>query len=75
VCDMADLAIYHQMVTSVRDRLQDMIKRGLTLEQVKAARPTRDYDPIYGSATGNWTTDMFVEAAYRSLSSTPGARS
>jgi len=69
LCDMADLAIYHQMVTIVRDRLQDMIKRGMTLEQVKAARPTRDYDPVYGNPTGTWTTDMFVEAAYRSLSS------
>jgi cyclase len=66
--DAADLAFYQQMVTIVRDRLRDMIKRGLTLEQVKAARPTRDYDPIYGSTTGNWTTDMFVEAAYKSLS-------
>jgi hypothetical protein len=69
LCDMADLAIYHQMVTIVRDRLQDMIKRGMTLEQVKAARPTRDYDPIYSNTGGAWTTDMFVEAAYRSLSS------
>lgn len=67
VSDAADLAVYQQMVTIVRDRLQDMIKRGMTLEQVKAARPTRDYDPIYGSTTGNWTTDMFVEAAYKSL--------
>jgi glyoxylase-like metal-dependent hydrolase (beta-lactamase superfamily II) len=66
--DAADLAFYQQMVTIVRDRLQDMIKRGMTLEQVKAARPTRDYDPIYGSTTGSWTTDMFVEAAYKSLS-------
>ena len=68
LCDVADLDVYQQMVTIVRDRLRDMIKRGMTLEQVKAARPTRDYDPIYGSATGNWTTDMFVEAAYKSLS-------
>ena len=66
--DAADLAVYQQMVTIVRDRLQDMIKRGMTLEQVKAARPTRDFDPIYGSTTGNWTTDMFVEAVYKSLS-------
>lgn len=66
--DVADLDIYQQMVTIVRDRLQDMIKRGMTLEQVKAARPTRDYDPLYGHDTGNWTTDMFIEAAYRSLS-------
>ena len=70
LCDVADLDIYQQMVTIVRDRLQDMISRGMTLDQVKAAKPTRDYDPIYGSNTGNWTTDMFIEAAYKSLSST-----
>ena len=73
LCDVADLDIYQQMVTIVRDRLQDMIKRGLTIEQVKAARPTRDYDPVYGHDTGAWTTDMFIEAAYESLSSAPTA--
>jgi cyclase len=71
LCDVADLDIYQQMVTIVRDRLQDMIKSGMTLDQVKAAKPTRDYDPIYGSTTGNWTTEMFVEAAYKSLTSKP----
>ena len=76
VCDTADLDIYQQMVTVVRDRLQDMIKRGMTLDQVKAAKPTLDYDPVYGSSTGNWTTEMFIEAAYNSLSKpdTRGAR-
>ena len=74
LCDVADLDIYHQMVTIVRDRLQDMIKSGMTLEQVKAARPTRDYDPIYGNTSGNWTTEMFIEAAYKSLSSKPDTR-
>ena len=74
LCDVGDLDIYQQMVTIVRDRLQDMINRGMTLDQVKAAKPTRDYDPIYGSNTGNWTTDMFIEAAYKSLSSKPDAR-
>ncbi len=44
-----------------------MIDKGMTLAQVKAARPTRDYDGRYGSTTGSWTTDMFVEAAYQSL--------
>jgi cyclase len=66
VCDAGDLDIYQQMVTIVRDRLQDMIKRGMTLEQIKAARPFRDYDPIYGKSP-RWTTDMFIEAAYKSL--------
>jgi glyoxylase-like metal-dependent hydrolase (beta-lactamase superfamily II) len=69
ICDAADLAVYHQMVTIVGDRLQDMIKRGMTLEQVKAARPTRDYDPIYGHDSGPWTREMFLEAAYTSLRS------
>ena len=59
---------YRDMVTIVRDRIQDMVKKGMTLEQVKSAKPTRDYDPLYGTTSGPWTTDMFVEAAYRSLS-------
>ncbi|HYR88666.1 MAG TPA: MBL fold metallo-hydrolase [Terriglobia bacterium] len=66
LCDSADVAYYRDMVTIIRDRIQDMIKKGMTLDQVKAARPTRDYDPRYGSAAG-WTTDMFVEAVYKSL--------
>ncbi|MBV9769042.1 MAG: MBL fold metallo-hydrolase [Bryobacterales bacterium] len=67
LCDQADVVFYQEMVTILRDRIQAMIKQGMTLEQVKAARPTRDYDPVYGSTTGFWTTDMFVEAAYKSL--------
>ena len=68
LCDEADVVVYRDMVTIIRDRIQDMIKKGMTLDQVKAAKPTRDYDPLYGSTTGFWTTDMFVEAAYKSLS-------
>ena len=59
---------YRNMLTVIRDRFQDMIKKGMTLEQVKAAKPTLDYDTQYGSATGFWTTDMFIEAVYKSLS-------
>ena len=68
LCDEADVVEYRDMVTIIRERIQDMIKKGMTLEQVKAAKPTRDYDPLYGASTGIWTTDMFVEAAYKSLS-------
>ena len=68
LCDEADVVEYRDMATIIRDRIQDMIRKGMTLEQVKAAKPTRDYDPIYGSTTGFWTTDMFVEAVYKSLS-------
>ena len=67
LCDVADVVFYQEMVTIIRDRVQDMIKKGMTLDQVKAARPTRDYDPRYGATSGIWTTDMFVEAVYKSL--------
>ncbi len=67
LCDVADVVWYQEMVTIIRDRVKDMIGRGMTLEQVKAARPTRDYDPRYGSTQGFWTTDQFVEAVYKSL--------
>jgi glyoxylase-like metal-dependent hydrolase (beta-lactamase superfamily II) len=67
ISDSADVAYYRDMVTIVRDRVKAMIDRGMTLDQVKAARPTADYDPRYGATTGRWTTDMFVEAVYVTL--------
>jgi hypothetical protein len=48
-----------------------MVKKGMTLQQVQAARPTFDYDGRYGSTSGRWTTEQFVEAAYRELSASP----
>jgi glyoxylase-like metal-dependent hydrolase (beta-lactamase superfamily II) len=67
LCDVADVVFYQEMVTIIRDRIQDLINKGMTLEQVKAAKPTRDYDPRYGSSSGLWTTDRFVTAVYQSL--------
>ena len=67
VADEADVMEYRNMVTIVRDRIASMIAKGMTLAQVKAARPTLEYDGRYGAAAGEWTTDMFVEAAYRDL--------
>jgi len=69
ICDEFDVLEYRDMITIIRDRIQASIKKGMTLEEVKAARPTRDYDPQYGATTGAWTTAMFVEAAYQSLAS------
>jgi glyoxylase-like metal-dependent hydrolase (beta-lactamase superfamily II) len=39
LCDAADVAYYRDMTTIIRDRIQDSIKKGMTLEQVKAAHP------------------------------------
>jgi glyoxylase-like metal-dependent hydrolase (beta-lactamase superfamily II) len=68
LCDRDVVANYRDMVTIVRDRIEDLVKKGKTLEQVKAAKPTLDYDGIYGADTGPWTTDRFIEAIYRDLS-------
>jgi cyclase len=65
--DQSDVAYYREMVGIIRDRIKDGIKRGQTLAQIRAAKPTLDYDPRFGHTTGPWTTDMFIEAAYRSL--------
>ena len=69
VSDLTDLAYYRDMVTIIRDRIEDMRKKGMTLEQVKAAKPTLDYDPIYGKKAGS--ADRFVEAVYRGLGAKP----
>jgi cyclase len=70
--DLTDVAFCRDMLTIIRDRIQAGINGGLTLEQVKAARPTQGWDNRYGSKTGPWTTDMFIEAAYKSLSQKKG---
>jgi hypothetical protein len=67
LCDEHDVLEYRDMVTIVRDRVQSMIKKGMTLAQVKAAKPTLDYDGRYGATSGPSTTDMFVDAVYKSL--------
>ena len=72
VGDEADVLEYRDMVTIVRDRIKDMVQRRLTLAQVKAARPTLDYDRQYGAGTGPWTTSQFVEAIYADLSARGG---
>jgi glyoxylase-like metal-dependent hydrolase (beta-lactamase superfamily II) len=72
ICDEADVLEYRDMVTIIRDRIADMVKRKLTLDQVKAARPTLDYDLHYGSTTGFVTTAGFIEAVYKDLSNPQG---
>jgi glyoxylase-like metal-dependent hydrolase (beta-lactamase superfamily II) len=67
VLDKIDLLEYRDMVTVVRDRIQDLISQGKTLDQVKAANPTLSYRRKYGSDSGAWTTDMFVEVVYKEL--------
>jgi glyoxylase-like metal-dependent hydrolase (beta-lactamase superfamily II) len=68
LCNEADVVEYRDMVTIVRDRIQDSIGKGMTLDQVKATRPTLDYDGTYGNPSS------FIEAVYNSLRQKAGER-
>ena len=68
ICDRNAVTNYRDMATIIGDRIADDVKKGMTLAQVKASRPTLDYDGIYGSDSGPWTTQMFIEAVYKDLS-------
>jgi len=61
--DRADVANYRDMVTVIRARIADMIRKGMTLQQVMAAKPTMDYDGIYGVEGGR----KFTEVVYGDL--------
>jgi glyoxylase-like metal-dependent hydrolase (beta-lactamase superfamily II) len=65
ISDAGDMGYYRDMLMIIRDRIQSMINKGMTLAQVKAAKPTMDYDPEYGRQPG--VTARFVESVYRSL--------
>ena len=67
ICDEADLVEFRDMIVIVRDRVRDLIGKGMTLEQVKAAKPSRDYDTEYVSTGSFVSADRFVEAVYNSL--------
>jgi len=74
VYDKLDLLEYRDAVTVVRDRVQDLLDEGKTLAQVKAANPTLGYRSQYGTDTGPWTTDMFVETIYNELAAKKGTK-
>jgi glyoxylase-like metal-dependent hydrolase (beta-lactamase superfamily II) len=75
VYDEGDVAEYRDVVTIVRDRVRDAIRKGQSLAQIKAARIARDYDDRYGASAGPASPQAFIETAYRSLSGGEGGSS
>jgi glyoxylase-like metal-dependent hydrolase (beta-lactamase superfamily II) len=67
ICDQYDVVEYRDMVVVVRDVVVDMLKRGMTLEQIQAASPAKPFERQYGATSGPWTTNDFIEAVYKSL--------
>jgi hypothetical protein len=72
VSDYGELVEYRDMVTVIRDLIQDMVDKGMTAAQVKAANPTKGYRQRFGVESGPWTTDMFVDAIYNGLAGAKG---
>lgn len=62
----AEVVEYRDMATIVRDRVAALAGQGKSLAEVQSAHPAYEYEPLYG-VTRTWTTEMFVEAVYRSL--------
>jgi glyoxylase-like metal-dependent hydrolase (beta-lactamase superfamily II) len=68
--DEFEVVEYRDMLVIVRDRVEDMVARGFTRDEVHAARPTLDWDARYGAERGTWTTAMFVDAVYADVQGT-----
>ena len=67
VSDEQDVIEYRDMLTIVRDRIQEYVKRGMTLDQVRAKKPTLDWDARYGLDAEFWSTDRFIEQIYKDM--------
>ena len=70
LCDEHDVLEYRDMLTIVRDRVRDGVKKGMTFAQVKAAQPTLEYDARWGSNAGPQTTDQFLEKIFNEMRAT-----
>lgn len=67
IVDEYEVVAYRDMLVIVRDRIAAMIEMGMSVEQTKAARPSRDYDGRYGLDSDFWSTEQFIETVYREL--------
>ena len=65
IVDKAAVAAHRDMITGIRDRVAPMVKKGMTADQVAAAKPTADYDAKMGD-TGT-TGARFVGQLYAEL--------
>jgi len=65
--DEQDVIEYRDMVTIVRDRIKEYVQRGMTLEQVKAKKPTLDFDPRYETPDSFWNASMFIDVIYKQM--------
>ena len=65
VTDTATLKKYISMLKTVRARVAKLIEEGKTLQEIKDAKPTEDFDKIYGPETRSLG---FINRVFTSLS-------
>ena len=64
----AGIQAHRDMAVTVRDRVQKMMTQGMTMEQIVAAKPTKDFDERVGNAA--MSADRFVGQIYAELRGT-----
>lgn len=64
--DKAGLGAYRRMLAGIRDRVQEQVRAGKSLEQTIAANPSAEFDEVWGK--GFVKPAKFVETVFQSLS-------
>lgn len=67
IASESDVVEYRDMLTIIRDRVRLLLEEGKSFDEILAARPSLEYDGLYGADSGDWTTQMFLEAVYNEL--------
>jgi cyclase len=65
ICDRTEIVNYHDALSIIQGRIRFYVSKGMTLQQVRDAKPSFDYDGVYGSDQEPWTTRMFIDSVYR----------
>lgn len=66
----SDLVAVRDATVVIRNRIQQMVRQGMSLEQVKAARPSQEFDArfsfeaVRGRPGGRFTTDSWIGVMY-----------
>ena len=62
----ASLQAYRDMLVTIRDRIRGMVRDGMSLALVQAAKPTLQFDAVWGK--GRITPELLVETVFTELS-------
>ena len=61
----ADMIEYHDMLTHMREKVAGLKRKGLSLQETVAAKPSREFDPKWGQNVIG--PDLFVRLVYKGV--------